>query len=122
MTFTVMCQGTITDEGDKLLPPATLGELLDELMSQMEKLEGVQDADIDATLATGRVRLSVDVVNPSADEAFALGRARIRAALHAAMIATPRWEDQETAELAHRRGLIEPDQITLRPHRQLTTA
>jgi len=59
-----------------------------------------------------------------ADEAFLLGSRRIRAALHAAMVATPGWEDGEGgARLASGgNGSISPEQISLRPQRQLVDA
>jgi len=120
MRFTVSCEGRITEDDGTALAPDELESILDAVMEQMETLEGIEDPDINATLVTGQVRLSVDVAGQPSEAAYVLGSRRIRAALHAAMIATPGWEDAESAQLTKSRGSIKADQITVR--RQLVDA
>jgi hypothetical protein len=120
--FSVVFEGTITKD-EHLLPPDELADLLDEVMEQMDTLEGVEDPDIDAALATGRVRFSVDVAGKPSDEAFVLGSRAIRTALHAAKIATPDWEDAERDHLIkRRRASLEDGEMSLRPQHDLVDA
>lgn len=119
VTYTVILEGTITDDGS-LLDPAELDALLDVVMDEMDKLDGVEDPDIDAALATGRVSFSVDVSGQPTEQgqqAFLQGLTAIRAALHAAMIATPGWEDAERDGLEQARASLGDGEMSVRPQR-----
>jgi hypothetical protein len=121
VTYTVILEGTIADDDGSLLDPTELESLLDVVMDEMDKLGGVQDPDIDAALTTGRVSFSVDVPGgaPSKQglQAFLRGLAAIRTALHAAMIATPDWEDAERDGLEKARASLADGEMSVRPQR-----
>jgi hypothetical protein len=120
--FTVTCEGRIVDDDEAVLDRETLIGIMDEIMEQLDALTGIQDPDASAEFPTGQVRLAVDVVADAPDEAYLAGSRAIRAALHAAMIATPGWEDREYQRLAQVRASIETDEVSIRAQRELQDA
>jgi hypothetical protein len=81
---------------------AYLEAQLDEVMAQLLELEEspdlqVTDSDISATLADGRVEISVVIEADSLDKATVVGHGAIRSAVHAAGGHTPGWQSDHAA-------------------------
>lgn len=96
-TFTFSC--IVTDP-----PPAddAIERHFDLVLDELEKL-GVE-ADITASLASGRVDFDVEIDTPLIQDALAEGLTALRTALHAAGASTPNWpnvDDVEPAEDGH---------------------
>lgn len=101
MRFRVTFEGMIVDDDGALMSPDSLDALLDQVSDELAKLPDGQDADTGGTLAKGLVEIaaSIETVSGSEEaatkEALSKGGAIIRAALHAAQVATPGWSIEQ---------------------------
>jgi len=74
-------------------PVAVLDPLSDQLAEALHDLHDVIDPDLGATLATGRLDVSMVVEADSIEAALKKAATATRAAVHAIGVATPGWDD-----------------------------
>ena len=79
--------------------PDDLDQLLDRVMEELEKLHNVEDPDLTASLATGKVSIMVTVEGSDTLDAAVAAMAAIRTAFHATGVATPEWPTFTSSEL-----------------------
>jgi hypothetical protein len=86
--------------GGRVNPNAEdIDRLTDSIQEQLLHLEDIADPDLTTSLASGEVRLSVQVSADSAIEAMKAADDAIRTAIHAAGIATPGWGPESLHEV-----------------------
>lgn len=97
--FGVEHQGQIVTREGQPIPSEELDNLTDRIQDELLSLPDAIDPDITTSLAIGVVHFSLSVKAADAREALAKGGSVIRAALHAAEVATPDWEPLGAGEL-----------------------
>ncbi|MEX0991040.1 MAG: hypothetical protein WD004_02035 [Actinomycetota bacterium] len=111
--FSIIREGRIVDASGEPLVGDDLEGLLDGVQEHLLTLTGIDDPDLGAMLATGDVRVCVDVEAADPAEAVRLGDGAIRTALHAAHIATPAWEAPAVTDDAV--AVLEGGTLTVQP-------
>ncbi len=98
--------GLVVDDQQMPLDAAHLEEHLDEVMSELLKLD-VHDPAVSAAASKGLVEISVQVDAGTVEDAFVVGSSAIRTAIHAAGGSTPHWELQVQGVASRRAGLVD---------------
>lgn len=92
MTVEVVFEGSLVDKAGKVLPPKAMKDALSRVMKELP-LHGAASPGIAAHGKTGSVKIRVAVDVDDIGDAVAKASAQIRAAVHAAGIGTPNWEE-----------------------------
>lgn len=109
MRYEIVFGGRIVDahDQDALIPDEAVESFVDEAVAELERLRA-EDISVSTTLSTATVAVSVTVAAESLEDAQALGNSQIRAAFHAADVATPDWTIDWTSVSAVREDEREP--------------
>ncbi len=91
MRYEIVFEGEIRSSDLTPVPPAEIEEWVHRITVELMNL-GAGTPSIGASTGDGTVTIRVMVDNPDADLAHGIGASQIRAACHAAGLATPGWK------------------------------